>query len=567
MVVKKLITFFVLSIVSLSVFGANLTLTPDRHSMIEGETLRLSLVLEAQRSTNDSPDFSPLHRDFNILGQNQSSQTSIINGKRSDKVIWTIEVSPKSTGPITIPSLQVGPYSSKPVTISVATQPKNWGKQGSPTWVEVVADTTDVYEQQQVMLTIRAHQSKQIRDHQIDDLNITGAKVYAVNNGNQFEARIHGTRYFVYEKKYIVFPESPGTITIPSIAFQSEEIIGRGSRNSFMFNRYQTKRTVVRSEPLEIEVKPKPAFVKGWWLPAKNVSLRSASLQPQYNVGDSINVTIYLEALGVDETQLPHLDFDLPDSFKQYPATPQTKTQLAEEGLRATLERKIVVVPTEPGEFTIPSLTLTWWNTSDNKIEVAKTQPIRLTVKGTAKASQPSQSTQTGATTPNQLPQLSQKEEAGTSDQAQVNDSQGTIWMWCSLALAFLWVSTLVWGLYRKPAQNIDAPETARKININTYDKPIQKAVETNNLLAFRQLIIPWLNQHHEGYELHTLADVSQYLALTEPERKLLDSLDSALFSTKKESTDIHKIFTMLKSKQIKEKPKNVRALSELNFA
>ena len=64
--------------------AAELTTRLDRTTVLEDETVRLIIEQEG-RVNGQSPDFSPLLKNFEILDQTQSTQMEIVNGRNS----WT----------------------------------------------------------------------------------------------------------------------------------------------------------------------------------------------------------------------------------------------------------------------------------------------------------------------------------------------------------------------------------------------------------------------------------------------------------------------------------------------
>ena len=103
-----------------------------------------------------APDLLPLYQDFNVLGTSQSSQTQIINGRRSQSQSWIVSLSPKTQGTVTIPSLSAGTLISDPLTLNVldASQlPKSQGIGGIS--VSAAIDDGSHYVFQEIPLKVR----------------------------------------------------------------------------------------------------------------------------------------------------------------------------------------------------------------------------------------------------------------------------------------------------------------------------------------------------------------------------------------------------------------------------
>lgn len=66
------------------------------------------------------PDLTPLQEDFNIDGTERSMNYTVINGQAHSLSQWIILVTPKKTGVVEIPALQVGSEKTQPATIEVS---------------------------------------------------------------------------------------------------------------------------------------------------------------------------------------------------------------------------------------------------------------------------------------------------------------------------------------------------------------------------------------------------------------------------------------------------------------
>lgn len=97
---------------------ANLEATVDRTRIESDETFVLTLTTDKTKMFS-SPDIQPLEQDFVILGRNQSSQTSIINGQSSSSTRWNYTLAPRREGTLTIPAIRLGKEVSQPISIEV----------------------------------------------------------------------------------------------------------------------------------------------------------------------------------------------------------------------------------------------------------------------------------------------------------------------------------------------------------------------------------------------------------------------------------------------------------------
>ncbi|MCB1350194.1 MAG: BatD family protein, partial [Maritimibacter sp.] len=77
----------------------------------EGDQVVLTLSADTATGAGQ-PDLAALDTDFTVLGTASGSQTTIVNGVRSDRVTWQITLAPKHGGALTVPAIAAGSASS-----------------------------------------------------------------------------------------------------------------------------------------------------------------------------------------------------------------------------------------------------------------------------------------------------------------------------------------------------------------------------------------------------------------------------------------------------------------------
>ncbi len=78
------------------------------------------VTIESTGSTAGPPDLTPLQQDFQILNRGLSTQTSVINGVRTQRTTLSLSVLPKRSGNLTLPALSIGGEYSQPQSIRVS---------------------------------------------------------------------------------------------------------------------------------------------------------------------------------------------------------------------------------------------------------------------------------------------------------------------------------------------------------------------------------------------------------------------------------------------------------------
>ncbi|MGA7982058.1 MAG: BatD family protein, partial [Chromatiaceae bacterium] len=379
------------------VAAAGLDASLDRNRLAEGDTVTLNLT--APGDAAGTPDFSPLKSDFDILDQGQSTRMTIVNGRSSSTREWRLVLAPKRTGRLTVPSLSVGGLSSAPLALEVvpASQAARLG-QSRPIMLEVAADPKAPYVQGQVVYTVRILHRVPLRQASLSDPSAGDAIVQKLGEDKTYSTYRNGELYQVIERRYAVFPQHSGTLTIdaPVLSASVPEQGRRGPRlrdrmfGGEPFRDFQhffggdpfagmdsmfeeTRPVQVRGRRLSLDVKPQPAAAPSPWLPAESLQLSEtwSPDPPVFRVGEPVTRTIAITGQGVSASQLPDLAPSVPSGIKVYPDKAQAQTRAEGDDLVAMKVIKLALVPTAPGKLTLPEVRLPWWDTQTNQERVA----------------------------------------------------------------------------------------------------------------------------------------------------------------------------------------------------
>lgn len=349
---------------------ASVTASVDRTVIGELDTLTLTL-----RASNDAadltPDFSSLNADFNILNnQNRRQSSYSINNGQVNALVYTdhlLTLKPKRLGNLTLPSIHVGQYQSNPINIRVQQQSAAQRAQMNRlVFFDTKVNTRETWVQGQIIYTVQLFYTDGIGGDFPQPPTLNNAVVETIVNGHRFEANVQGRRYHVLEKRYTIFPQGSGTLTIPG-----ENFVGVKGGGGFFAQR---QRVTATTRPITIQVKRIPtAFSGEHWIPAKSLSIsENWSVQPPvFRVGEPVNRQLTLTAVAVPESVLPPLDNIEAADAKIY-ADPPTSTQRASnEGITSVQVTTMGIVPTSEGELTLPEIRIPWWNTTLDREEVA----------------------------------------------------------------------------------------------------------------------------------------------------------------------------------------------------
>ncbi|MDH4564445.1 BatD family protein [Pseudomonas sp. BN411] len=507
----RLLCTLLLSLLALAVQAAGFSANVDRTRLSEGETVELTLE-SSDPTLFGKPDLTPLDATFEVLGTRQINQLSTLNGKNDRATRWIITLQPKQTGFVTIPALKLGDVHSAPITLQVAKAEKS-EKSGSsnlaPVFIDASLDQENVYVQAQAILTLRIYHSVSLYDDSsLSPLQMDDARVEQLGDPRTYEKEINGVRHGVIEVRYAVFPQKSGVLNIPPQVF-SATLVDPASETGYQpFGPRPGKQTRVNSPRIPLTVLPKPADYPADvpWLPARNLVLtESWSPDPgSVQTGDSLTRSLMLNVEGLSSAQIPPLPATQAQGLRRYPDQPQLGNKIDERGLIGSREEREALVPTTNGRLELPAVSITWWNTRDNRLErseiAARTLEVAINPELEANPAQ----------------------SAGTAVGNAVVLAR--LWPW-QLACALLACTTLLgfglwWRARRQPAI---LPTVQTGPSPRTLLDELRRACQSNDSHATRQALDNWARQQPE-----TLADMAARFV---PLSDAMDGLNGALYS------------------------------------
>ena len=362
--IARLLTGVLAAIVCLTVSmpaAATLKTFVEPRLIDEMDTIRLTIRKEGSNQS-EPPDLSRLDENFEVLGSQTSSRISSINGRTVASVEYQISLRPRRTGELTIPSLSIGGEQSEAIVVRVRPMdPQIMDAISQMVFFETELSRNPVYVQAETILTRRLFYSQGVQIY--SDLpgtpDIENAVVIPLGETQSRSVARDGRRYGVIEQRFAVFPEQSGTLTIPAISVTSSVRLqsqGRSRRSGIR----------VSTEQIDLAVRPIPASypADASWLPARDVSVsqRWAPGRPSVDVGDPLSFEITVRAEGNRGSAIPPMPLPLPeDQFKIYPEAPDLSEDKAGNSVVGRRVERYALLPSAPGQLTLPPVELTWW--------------------------------------------------------------------------------------------------------------------------------------------------------------------------------------------------------------
>ncbi len=473
-----------------SALAAEITARPDRNPVSLGESFKL--VFEADGSVDDDPDFSPLEQDFDILGSNQSSNISIINGQLSRKKSWILTLMAKREGLFTIPAISFGSDASAPLHLTVKEAPASASPAGGDLFVEVEAEPKQVVVQGQLLCTVRLFHRLEIGSASLSEPELEGSEALIEKLGDDasYETSRDGRRYRVVERRYAIFPQQAGQARIAPIRFEGQVSVPGRSRFGMFDQMMQVKR--VQSAGIDLNVLPAaPSASAEHWLPAKAVKLVEEWPQepPAFTVGEPLTRTLTLVAEGLTAAQLPVIEPALPGGVKGYPDQPVLENKASSTGIIGIRQEKTALIPTLAGQLILPPVEIAWWNVEAGRMETAKIAERAIEVL-------PAADVKTATSAPQAPPApLPKSVDPAPAPEAGAVETRAGIWPWLCLGLAIGWAATLLaWLRSRRPQTKRSAAGDPLQNRPNEKNalKRIREGCASHDPLAVKEALLEW---------------------------------------------------------------------------
>lgn len=326
-------------------------------------------------------DLSSLREDFEVMQRSSSREIRSImeagNGLRTTSVVtWALELIPLEVGIFTVPPVRVGNVSSQAHTLTVNELPTGASRD---IFVEAIVDTQTPWVQSQVLMTLKVFQAIEIVDGGLDVPEAENLVVERLGDDVRTNEIREGRQYSVTTRRFALFPQKSGELILEPITL-SVSVPADSSRVRGFFS--PTRKLTRRTDPIVLDVKPRPNGDSAWWLPAKAVQLDSQWIGDvsTATVDQPLTRTIVLRASGVTDSQLPEINIPAIQGASLYAEEPERKLGANELGVLSELTINWAVIPQQAGEIELPAVSVDWFNTSTGNVETARLPAEKITV-------------------------------------------------------------------------------------------------------------------------------------------------------------------------------------------
>ncbi|MDQ9092887.1 BatD family protein [Pseudoalteromonas haloplanktis] len=504
----------------------------DKNPVLAGEFFMLSISAD-DNIKDDQPDTSVLLKDFVVGRTTVSTRTNIINGSISKHTNWSVKLMTRDAGNYTIPAFTVAGVSSDPIELKVAQRSQD-AEQNNDIFIKASLSSDSLFVQEAGLYTVKLYLAKELLDGNLSTPTMPDAQLSQIGKQAEDYELIDGKRYLVITREYLVQPQKSGNYTIQAPAFQ-----GRIRQD------YRQLDVSALGEDVNVEIKPIPNDYQGAWLPSELVSL-DEQWQPEddtVEVGTPITRTLTLTALGITKEQLP--DIDLPEikGIRSYPDEKENNHLVRDGRVISQQTASYALLPQLPGTYTLPEVSVPWYNTKINRISYATLPARTITVTPSSNdVVPPPPAAPTSALPTTEAP------SSLTSQPIQV--SHIPIWLVIVSVIGYLlWLITLIlWLRSRSVRTTVSSQPKVLKKDSSTSLNELKKASKNNDINAFYQALnryaVQQTKQSHSAIDKLMLdvdnIQLSQHIA----------KLQSALYSPNSTEVDLAAIVNLLEEQR-----------------
>ncbi|MPW35992.1 BatD family protein [Vibrio sp. B1Z05] len=490
---KSVISTFALTtglLCSFSSWALNVTASVSKTTVTKDEIIQLKVAAD-EKLDSDSINLNVLSDNFYVSRPSFGSSVNIMNGKRTDSSVWTVSIAPRKTGTLTIPAFNIENAKTAPITLKVT---ENAQTPDTKDLIEVRTklDRKELYPNESTTLNTRIIvkvDPRLLQNPNLTPPKASGLQLKALAEPKQYQAVVDGVEVLIIDQAFRVTGTTSGEFTINAPTLSGAVRYGNRQGSSHIIS--------LDDKPKQIAIKvlPIPDNYHGQWLPTSKLDLsqnwqldNNKTINSQsvtIDAGDSLTRTISLTAVGLTSAQLPNLTIENPDAFRVYSEKPSF---VENDDGSVTMNTKQVLIAKQSGEYTLPDVTVQWWNSITKQAQTSHVDGLNIKVN-------PGDNPETlPAPTPTTRPPMNL--DANLTEHPQNMDTHtndNKLWQLLTALFAVLWLfSTIMWLRARQYNSTPKQPSYTSHIE-GDLQRQLIKAIQQGDSIKAQDILERWL--------------------------------------------------------------------------
>ncbi len=209
-------------------------------------------------------------------------------------------------------------------------------------------------------------------------LEVKNAVALSPEGAVNFIIQSGGKIFAAQSQSYLIYPQAEGTYTVQPLKVGVTYALP---------DEKPSPPKLLASPSIQFEARMPPgAEGAKYFLTADNFQItQSLSRKPDtLQIGDSVNRTVTMTAQNTVAISLPPLKFEAPEGIRAYAGVPKV-LETAERGkIEATRTESVTYVPEKQGQYTLPDISILWWNPRTKTMNTASLPAVELKVQGSS---------------------------------------------------------------------------------------------------------------------------------------------------------------------------------------
>ncbi|TDX52740.1 oxygen tolerance protein BatD [Orenia marismortui] len=357
---------------------AEFRLDIDSLNLVEGVSSNLTLSLKNAQGA-EVEEIKGIDK-FKILSKGTSSQTNIINFKKSYIKKYHYNILAEKAGKFTLQGIvkyKGKLYKTNELNLTVSKRGRNQKKENTNIFLRTTLSKDRIYFGEKVVLKYDLFTRYNLRGYQFaEELKFNNFISQSLGN-NQLKASyvyLDGKKYIKYEvAQLILTPTKTGEVKIPSYNLQTN--VSTGS--------FSSKAIYLSTDAKDIKVLPLPQTKrpKGFTGIVGSLDIKSNLSKQKVEYGDSTTLNVKLSG-NVNLDSVENIFGDKISGFEAYQTEKDNKEEVRGMEYYTEKDFDIILVPNKKGKLEIPEIKIAYFNPQSQKYEYAKIKKSTIEVSG-----------------------------------------------------------------------------------------------------------------------------------------------------------------------------------------